>query len=139
MTLVSKRFGMAIVYSISIWLVGFAWGSAVFMIPVIRDVSPVAFVSTNLFISIPIVILWAILAKRLTRRYVAKSVTPRNDAQFLGTCFVSINAILDLFVLVIGFGVGLQYFTFLSVWVAYAVLLIIPIVTVNSKKPQFVK
>jgi hypothetical protein len=36
-----QKLGKALAYAISLWLVGFVWGSIVFMTPVLKAVAPV--------------------------------------------------------------------------------------------------
>jgi hypothetical protein len=50
----------------------------------------------------------------------------------LGMLFVVTNVILDVVVLVIGLKAGVGYFVSLTVWLAYALLLIIPWLTGQS-------
>jgi hypothetical protein len=47
----------ALLYALFIWLIGFIWGSIVFMTPRLRTIAPIRFVSINPAISFPILLI----------------------------------------------------------------------------------
>jgi len=122
----------AVAYAILIWLVGFVWGSVVFMTPQLKSVQPIPYVSSNPAISFPILLIWIPLTYLLAKNHL-KSAKDRVAAGLrLGLLFVATNVVLDVVVLVIGLKAGLGYFMSLTVWVAYALLLLIPWLTGQS-------
>lgn len=127
MSFIPQNIGKAIWYAFIIWLSGFIWGTVVFMIPFLAEVRPVPYISSNLAISIPIIIIWIFLSSKLTRSYFKHTLNVDNEALKLGLVFFVINAMLDLLVIVIAFGNGLQFYLSLTVWLAYAILIIIPL------------
>lgn len=128
------RLGKAIGYGILIWLVGFIWGSIVFMTPSLKGISPIPYISKNPVISFPILLMWIFLTLFLAKRCL-KSVTDGvSEGLKLGMIFVVINLLLDLLVLVFLLKTGLEYFGSLMVWIAYTILLIIPIFVERSLK-----
>ena len=122
----------AFAYAILIWLVGFVWGSVVFMTPALKSVQPIPYISTNPAISFPILLIWIPLTYLLAKSHV-KGAKDRVAAGLrLGLLFVVLNFVLDIAVLVIGLKAGLGYFMSLTVWLAYALLLLIPWLTGQS-------
>lgn len=126
------KIGTAFGYAILIWVTGFFWGSIVFMTPVLKNVRPIPYVSSNPAISFPLLILWPILIYLLARRFL--NSTPDKPAQGLklGVAFSLINFLLDLVVLVYLLKAGFGYFASLTVWIAYGMLLIVPWLTGRS-------
>lgn len=120
---VKFRFWKALIYGSLIWIVGFAWGSFVFMTPSLKSVSPIPYVSRNPAISFPILAIWLVLTYLLARSFFRTSAAPAHDGLRLGLTFALVNFILDLLVLVILLKAGFDYFGSLSVWTAYAMLI----------------
>jgi hypothetical protein len=123
------RHWKALLYGLLIWIVGFVWGSFVFMIPALKSVSPVPYVSRNPAISFPILAIWLVLTYILARSFFKSSAAPAEDGLRLGLIFAMVNFVLDLVVLVLLLKTGVDYFISLSVWIAYAMLLVIPWLT----------
>jgi hypothetical protein len=48
------RTGRALIYAVLLWVIGFVWGSIVFMTPALKAVSAIPDVSSNPAISFPI-------------------------------------------------------------------------------------
>jgi hypothetical protein len=119
----------ALLYALLIWIVGFVWGSFVFMTPALKGVSPIPYVSRNPAISFPVLAMWLVLTYILARSFFRSSAAPADDGLRLGLTFAVVNFILDLVVLVILLKTGVDYFVSLSVWVAYVILLIVPWLT----------
>ena len=119
----------AFAYAVLIWVVGFVWGSIVFMTPALRSTSPIPYVSRNPAISFPIILLWILLTSLLARRYLRAAQEKEQEGFRLGLMFVIVNFVLDLVVLVFLLKTGFSYFVSASVWFAYASLLLIPWLT----------
>ena len=120
------RIGRAITYAILIWLVGFIWGSFVFMRPWLKNTPRIPYISSNPAISFPILAIWLVLTYVLARSFLKGAADPVKDGLKLGVTFAVANIILDLVVLLILLKAGVGYFVSLSVWTAYAMILIIP-------------
>jgi hypothetical protein len=119
----------ALVYALLIWIVGFVWGSIVFMTPALKSVAAVPYVSKNPAISFPILLIWLVLTYVLARSYL-KTVSDKGAAGLrLGLTFSVLNFILDLAILVFLLKTGFGYFVSLTVWSGYLMLLIIPWLT----------
>jgi hypothetical protein len=103
------------------------------MIPFLREIQPIPYVSSNPAISLPILILWIFLAAKLTRSYFSRVSPLNHEALKLGLTFLVVNIVLDVLVIVIAFGNGLQFYLALTVWLAYAILIVVPL-SVGSQK-----
>lgn len=120
--------GKALMYAILLWVIGFVWGSIVFMTPALRA-SPIPYVSSNPAISFPILIMWLIISYLLAKNYLKGAADRVAEGLRLGLTFSVVNAILDLVVLVLLLKAGFGYFASLTVWLAYSMLLMIPWLT----------
>ena len=125
----------AILLAVFVWFTGFVWGSIVFMNPGLH-VRPIPFVSSNPAISFPILIVWPFLAYILARYYLRAAVNKADEGLRLGLTFTIVNALLDLVVLVFLLKAGFGYFVSLSVWTAYALLILVPWLTGKSMQAK---
>ena len=124
--------GKAVIYAVLIWVVGFIWGSIVFMTAFLKQTAPIPYISSNPAISFPILAIWLVLSYVLARSFLKAADHPVNDGLRLGIIFAVVNLVLDLIVLVILLKAGVRYFISLSVWTAYAMLVIVPWLTGRS-------
>ena len=128
-----QRFGRALAYALLIWITGFVWGTVVFMTPALKDVSSVSYVSRFPAISFPLLLLWPFLANMLARSYLKRTAgDTASEGLKLGLTFALVNFLLDLLVLVILFKNGFGFFAYLTIWLAYFILLIVPWLTGRS-------
>ena|SRR6266850_3300698 len=129
------RKARALSYAVLIWIIGFVWGSVVFMTPALKNVKAIPYVSSNPGISFPILLLWLVVTYFLAKSYLKASNDKAADGLKLGVVFAIVNVILDLLVLVFLLKTGFGYFVSLSVWIGYFLLLTIPwmVGTRNSK------
>ena len=121
-----QRPGRAIAYAVLIWIIGFMWGSIVFMTPALKSISPIPFVSRYPAISFPVLIIWLLIAYVLAKNYLKNATDKTNEGLQLGLMFAVVNLVLDLLILVLLFKNGLSYFASLTVWLAYFILLLVP-------------
>jgi hypothetical protein len=124
--------GKAVAYALLIWLVGFVWGSVVFMTHALKAVPAIPYISANPAISFPILLFWIPLTYVLAKTYLKTASDKIAAGLTLGVMFAVTNAVLDLLVLVIILKAGVGYFVSLTVWLAYAILLVIPWLTGQS-------
>jgi len=118
-------------YAVLLWVIGFIWGSIVFLTPALKA-SPIPYVSSNPAISFPILIMWLMISYLLAKNYLKGATEKVAEGLKLGLTFSIVNAILDLVVLVLLLKAGFGYFASLTVWLAYGMLLIIPWLTGRS-------
>ena len=123
----------AIVCAVLLWILGFIWGSIVFMTPALRATKPIPYISSNPTISFPIILLWTVLTLLLARNYLKEATDRAGEGLKLGVTFAVVNLLLDLIVLVFLLQAGFKYFVSASVWFAYVTLLLIPWVVGRSK------
>lgn len=126
------RIGKAIGYGVIIWVVGFIWGSIVFMTPSLKSTPPIPYFSSNPAISFPIIAIWIPLTYLLSRQFLKNSKTPDNDGIKLGLALSEVNFILDVLILVVLLKAGVSYFAAASIWLGYAMLFVIPWLTGRS-------
>ncbi len=119
----------AIAYGVLIWVLGFAWGSIVFMTPALKAVAPIPYVSSNPAISFPILLLWTTVTPLIARLYLKGALDKGTEGLKLGITFTVVNIVLDLVILVFLLKAGFGYFVSASVWFAYATLILIPWIT----------
>jgi hypothetical protein len=129
---VPYKFGKAFTYAILLWVIGFIWGSIVFMTPALKEVSAIPYVSSNPAISFPILIIWPIATYFLAKSYLKRAGDKAAEGLKLGIMFSAVNFLLDLLVLVFLLKAGFGYFVSLTVWLAYFMLLMIPWITGRS-------
>jgi hypothetical protein len=122
----------AIGFAVLIWIVGFVWGSIVFMTPALKATPPVPYISSNPAISFPILLIWIPLIYFLAKVYLSKVSDPDREGFKLGIIFSATNFMLDLIVLVLLLKAGTGYFAAASIWFAYSLLIIIPWLTGRS-------
>jgi len=128
-----QRICRALVNALLIWITGFVWGTVVFMTPALNDVSSIPYVSRYPLISFPLLLLWPFLSYLLARSYLKRtSGDPAGEGLKLGLTFALVNFMLDLLVLVILFKNGFGFFAYLTIWLAYFILLIVPWLTGRS-------
>jgi hypothetical protein len=113
-------------FAVILWLIGFVWGSIVFMAPTLKSASPIPFISSNPWISFPILLIWLPASYFLARSYLRSTHDPHTEGPRLGLVFCLVNFALDLLVLVVLFKAGLQYFASLTVLAGYALLFVVP-------------
>jgi hypothetical protein len=116
------------VYGIGIWLVGFVWGSVVFMTEPLKALPAIPYVSRYPAISFPLLVGFAMLAWWAARRHAARFGGDSATALRLGVILAGSNLALDVLVLAIALGNGVAFFQMLTIWIAYAILLFAPIV-----------
>lgn len=121
-----KKFGQALAYASLIWMIGFVWGSIVFMTPSLKNIASVPYVSRYPAISFPILLIWVVLTYLLSRSYLRSAPDKPSEGLRLGLMFAAVNFLLDLLVLVWLFGNGAGYFAALTIWAAYLMLVVVP-------------
>jgi len=125
MSLKSNKLLTGASYAIVLWIVGFVWGMVVFMIPPLKDVPSIPHVSKLPVVSLVLLPLYLVMLWYFARRYLAS--TPAKPAEGLkfGVVLVLVTIVLDAFVYALLFGSG-DYFAFLSIWIAYAMFVLVP-------------
>jgi hypothetical protein len=126
--------GKAFAFAFILWMIGFVWGSIVFMVPLLKTAPPIPFVSNNPWISFPVLLVWLPMSYFLARSYLRSVPGARAEGLTLGLAFSLMNFGLDLLVLVVLLKAGAGYFLSLTVWGGYALLLFVPWLVGRSLK-----
>lgn len=122
----SFALGKALLYAGLLWVAGFFWGSIVFMTPALKAVPPISYVSSNPAISFPILVIWLVFSWLLARNFLKQAEPKAEAGRKLGIVFLLVNAVLDLVVLVMLLKTGFSFYASFAVWVAYAILFVVP-------------
>lgn len=122
----------ALGFAILIWIIGFVWGSIVFMTPPLKATPAIPYISANPAISFPILLVWTPITYLFARVCLWRSPNPMHKGLRVGIVFAGVNFILDLLMLVMLLNTGVGYFASLTVWLGYLILLIIPWLTGRS-------
>jgi predicted acyltransferase len=101
-----KALGLGIL----IWIVGFVWGSIVFMTPALKATPMIPYVSANPAISFPILLVWIPLTYLFARVCLWRSPNPTAEGLRIGIMFAAANFVLDLLMLVWLLRAGFGYF-----------------------------
>jgi hypothetical protein len=118
------RSAKAIGYGLLIWIIGFVWGSVVFMTPALSEIAPIEQISKMPAITVPLLITYLILIPYLSKRYLKDAQDRIAEATFLGIIFLVVNSLLDLVMYLTIYDP--DYFGYILIWISYALLLILP-------------
>jgi hypothetical protein len=116
----------AILFAVLLWIIGFIWGSIVFMTPALKNVGAIPYVSSNPAISFPILLVWPIVIYLLAKNYLKGAGDKTAEGLKLGITLAVVNFVLDLVVLVLLLKAPPTYFVSLTVWLGDLMLLMIP-------------
>jgi hypothetical protein len=122
------KFGKALWYAFLIWIIGFVWGTTVFMMPSLKNLSSIPYISKYPAISVPLLIVYAILIFFLAKWYLKDAEEKIAEGLKFGITLFLVNIVLDALVYVVLFKGG-DYFAFFSIWFAYAMFIVIPWLT----------
>ena len=118
----------ALWYAFLLWIIGFVWGTIVFMVPSLKNVPMVPSISKYPAISVPLLILYAVLVFILAKGYLKTAENKIAEGLKFGVTLFLFNSILDALVYVVIFK-GADYFAYFSVWLAYILFVVIPWLT----------
>src|SRR3989475_10776665 len=117
-----QRIGKALAYAIVIWIIGFVWGSIVFMTPSLKSVRPIPYISNNPAISFPILIVWLPVTYLLAKNYLKASSDRMAERLEIGLALSLVHLIMDLAILSLLLKTGFAYFSSLTVCLGYFLL-----------------
>lgn len=125
-SLLPKRPVRVITYGLALWLTGMIVGSIVFATPQLRATPAIPHLTANPFITVPIIVLWGCFAWMLTRRTLAVAPDPRTEGLRVGLGLLATNVLLDLLLVVGAMRVGVAFYSYAGLWIAYGVLVVVP-------------
>lgn len=120
-----SRLGRALAGGAILWLIGMVIGAVVFAIPPLRSAPEIPYVAANPFITVPILLTWPLLARRLAQPHVA-AADPLAEGIRVGLVFLAVNAVLDRAIVVGLMGAGAEFYSYAGLWLAYATLVFAP-------------
>lgn len=123
----------AVFYAILFWIVGFVWGSVVFIVPSLKNLSSVPYLSKYPAISFPLLIAYVILLFVLVPRYLKTTEHKKVEGLKFGATLSLINFLLDFFIYYALLN-GADYFTYFSVWLTYILFIVVPQVVADDSK-----
>src|SRR5213080_544334 len=85
------KLGKAVLYAVLLWVIGFVWGSIVFMTPALKSIGAIPYVSSNPAISFPILIIWLIVTCLLAKHYLKAAGDKVAEGLRLGITFSIMN------------------------------------------------
>jgi len=119
------KFAKALWYALLLWLIGFVWGTIVFVVPTLKNVSSVQYISKYPVISLPLMMLYAVLLFFLSGKYLRTAGEKFIEGLKFGITLFLVSFFLDVLVYFFLFK-GKDYFAFLSIWLSYAMFIAIP-------------
>jgi hypothetical protein len=125
MSLRPFRLGTAVWYSVLLWVLGFVWGTVVFMVPPLKAVQSIPYFSKYPAISLVLLPVYLILVWLVARHYLSSETNKAVEGLKLGGMILLVNLLLDVIVYLILFN-SPDYFTFASIWVVYAIFVFLP-------------
>jgi hypothetical protein len=87
----------AVFYAILFWIVGFVWGSAVFIVSSLKNLPSIPYLSKYPAISFPLLIAYIILLFLLVPRYLNTTERKKVEGLKFGATIFLINFVLDFF------------------------------------------
>ncbi len=115
----------ALWYAVLIWLIGFVWGTIVFMTPALKDIPAIPYVSKYPAISAPLIVAYFIIIFLLTRQYLEDTNKKAAEGLKFGATIFLLNFILDALVYVVLFKSS-DYFAYFSIWLSYILAVAVP-------------
>ncbi len=115
MSYIPYKPGKALLYAVLIWLIGFIWGTIVFMTPALKNIPTVPYISKYPAVSFPLIAAYFILLFILAGKYLGDTDKKAAEGLKLGVSIFLVNIILDTLVYYILFQ-GSDYFAYFSIW-----------------------
>ncbi|MBI2426610.1 MAG: hypothetical protein HYV34_02075 [Candidatus Kerfeldbacteria bacterium] len=125
------QLGKCLAHALLLWIVGFVWGMVVFLTPALKDIASVPYISKFPAVTIPLLIVYIFSVSFLAKRYLQKATDKTAEAWKYGITLLVVSFVLDLLVIVLAFK-SYDYFSYLSIWLAYAVLVFVPVKAASS-------
>ncbi|WP_305065333.1 hypothetical protein [Methanococcoides sp.] len=107
-----------------IWIIGFIWGCIVFSTPALSAIPSIEYISKMPAITLLLFVVLPILAIYFTKAYLKDTKDKAEEAKLLGITFLMTNLALDLAMYLTIY--DKDYYSYLSIWIYYALLLGIP-------------
>ena len=119
------RTKIAVWYGVLLWIAGFVWGTIVFMTPTLKNLQSITYISKYPAISVPLTIFYLVMVFLLAKRCLKSTDRKASEGLKLGAIFFLLNILLDIIIYVALFQ-DWDYFSYISIWLAYAILAVVP-------------
>lgn len=126
MHLLPSHPGRALAYAVIMLAAGFLWGAVAANVPSLRGVRGIPYLANNWAIALPVFTLWVGTCFLLSRRYLQLFGGGPTEGLRLGAVFALAGLVFDAVFVAGLIGQGLRHFKQPVLWVAYALLLLIP-------------
>jgi hypothetical protein len=117
--------GKALSYAVLLWIIGFVWGTFVFMTPVLKNLQEIPYISKYPAVSAPLIAAYFIILLILTKKYVGDTDKKAAEGLKFGAVIFLVNFILDALIYYIIFK-SPDYFAYFSIWFYYAMAVAVP-------------
>ncbi len=117
--------GKVLLYALLFWLIGFIWGTIVFMMPALKDIPTIPYISKYPAISAPLIVAYFIIIFLLTKRYLSDTDKKAIEGLKFGMAIFLVNIILDALVYVIMLKSS-DYFAYFPIWLFYILAIAVP-------------
>ena len=107
-------------------VIAVAWAAFVAMTPNLSAAPGIPFIADNVVVSLPIAILWPILAAVFSKKYLSKASEPAIEGLKLGCLFALTGLFLDGVIVAVLVGKGIRHFEQAILWITYLLLILIP-------------
>lgn len=118
--------GRAIGYALIMLGVGFIWGAIAANVPALRNARGIPHLANNGAVALPVFVAWVGLSYFLAQRYLEFSGGGPAEGLRLGVVFAAAGLLFDAIVIAGIIGKGLAHFKQPILWIAYALVLVIP-------------
>ena len=115
-------------YGVLLWIAGFVWGTIVFMVPTLKNLPSIEYVSKYPAISAPLMVFYLVMVFFLAKRCLKSTDRKASEGLKLGGVFFLLNIVLDIVVYIVLFQAW-DYFSYVSIWLAYVILAVVPLAT----------
>jgi len=112
-------------YAFFIWLIGFAWGTIVFMVPALINLPTIPYISKYPAVSAPLIVAYFIIGFLLIREYLRDTDKKATEGLKFGAAIFLVNIIMDALIYFMMFK-SEDYFAYFSIWFFYIMSIVYP-------------
>ena len=118
--------GRAITYTLLFLAVGFVWGAVAANVKVLRNARSIPYLAHNWAVAFPVFSLWIVLSYVLSRHYLELTGGGAREGLPLGILFAVAAFLFDAIIVAGILHQGRRHFAQPILWIAYALLVLIP-------------
>lgn len=129
-----SRPGLAAGYCLAFLAAGFVWAAIAANVSALRDAPAIPYLARNWAVALPVLTMWVVLGRMFARRYLSATGGGAAEGLRLGVVFASGAFLFDAIVVAGLVGQGWRHFAQPILWVAYALLVLIPWLAGRSRR-----